>query len=145
MDIVSKAKRSQMMSGIKSKNTKPEIIIRKYLFSKGLRYRINQKIENIKPDIVLKKYKTCIFVHGCFWHRHPKCKLASQPKSNQRFWNSKFKSNISRDKKNINELIKAGWKVGIIWECSVRSKSYKKFDFLSAIQNEILWTVDENE
>ena len=99
MDIVSADKRSLMMSGIRSKNTKPELAVRKFIFSLGYRYRINKRILGTRPDIILTKWKLCIFVHGCYWHRHKNCKLASNPKSNQEFWNKKFNDNIKRDKK----------------------------------------------
>jgi len=123
MDIVSSEKRSQMMSSIKNKNTKPEIIVRKIIFNLGFRYRLNQKIGNTKPDLVLKKWNTCIFVHGCFWHQHHSCKISSLPKSNIEFWKNKLQNNIDRDKENINNLNNLGWNVGIIWECFTRKKN----------------------
>ncbi len=123
MDTVSRKKRSQMMAGIKSKNTKPELVIRKLLFSAGYRYRLNKSTVGVKPDLVLKKWKLCIFVNGCFWHRHSGCKLASTPKSNEEFWKKKFKQNITRDKKNYNTLKENGWNIGIIWECSIRNRT----------------------
>ena len=122
MDIVSKEKRSNMMSGIKSKNTKPEMIVRKLIFNLGFRYRLNQKIGNTKPDIVLKKWNLCIFIHGCFWHQHNNCKISSKPKSNTTFWNKKLNSNIIRDKNNTEYLKVNDWNVGIIWECFTREK-----------------------
>ena len=121
MDTVSKEKRSNMMAGIRSSNTKPEIIIRKVLHSSGFRFRLHKKIEGIRLDIVLPKWNTCIFVHGCYWHRHKGCRLASIPKSNVAFWREKFDQNVARDLRNINQLEAAGWKVGVIWECATRS------------------------
>ena len=102
MDIVSKEKRSQMMSNIKGKDTKPEITVRKYLHRHGFRFRLHQKDLPGKPDIVLKKYKTCIFVEGCFWHRpfKDRCSNCRLPKSNKDFWRTKLSSNIERDQKN---------------------------------------------
>ena len=120
VDVVSKEKRSQMMAGIRGKNTKPEIIIRKMLFANGYRFRINKKIGNARPDIVLPKWNLCIFVHGCFWHRHDGCKYSANPKSNQKFWRAKFKQNRLRDSRNHAELKEAGWRILVIWECETR-------------------------
>ena len=123
-----------MMSNIRSKNTKPEMMVRKYLHSLGYRYRIHKKIDNIRPDIVLPKYRTCIFVHGCFWHRHQNCKLASTPKSRTEFWKAKFKANTDRDAANQKKLGSLGWKCFIIWECSVRDGTFKEVDFAEVFQ-----------
>ena len=142
MDIVSKEKRSEMMSGIKSRDTKPEILIRKALFALGFRYRLNQKISGFRPDIVLRKYKTCIFIHGCYWHRHEGCKLASNPKSNLEFWEKKFTANINRDEKAIATLKEEGWRIGIIWECAVRSGMYLEFDYLNAFEQKEFWSLE---
>ena len=120
MDIVTEKKRSQMMAGIRSKDTKPELYVRKILFKAGYRYRINKNTLGTKPDIILKKWKLCIFVNGCFWHRHLNCKLASFPKSNINFWKKKFEQNVKRDIDNYKKLKNKGWNVGVIWECSVR-------------------------
>ena len=117
-DIFSFQKRSDIMSKIGGKNTKPEILVRKFLFSKGFRYRINVKTLPGKPDIVLPKYKTIIFVNGCFWHGH-NCKKGKLPSSNTDFWKEKISNNKSRDDKNSDLLIKLGWKVIIIWQCEI--------------------------
>mgnify|MGYP001498655363 CR=1 FL=1 len=114
--------RSRNMSAIKSKNTKPEVKVRKVLHSMGYRFRLHSKNLPGSPDIVLPKYKTVIFVHGCFWHRHENCKYASTPKTRQEFWNKKFNENILRDKKNLEILSSLGWKIIIIWECEIRNK-----------------------
>ena len=114
--------RSRNMSAIKSKNTKPEIAVRKLLHSMGYRFRLHRKDLPGSPDIVLPKYKTVIFVHGCFWHRHENCKYASTPKTRKEFWNKKFNDNILRDKKNLEILSSLGWKIIIIWECEIRNK-----------------------
>ena len=114
--------RSKNMSAIKSKNTKPEIKVRKVLHSMGYRFRLHSKNLPGSPDIVLPKYKTVIFVHGCFWHRHENCKYASTPKTRQEFWNKKFNENINRDKINQENLSSKGWKIIIIWECEIRNK-----------------------
>ena len=117
---VSKA-RSKNMSAIKSKNTKPEIIVRKFLHSKGYRFRIHRKDLPGCPDIVLPKYKTVIFVNGCFWHRHEGCKYKTTPKTRKDFWENKFNENIKRDKNNFKELKNLNWKVLVIWECELNS------------------------
>ena len=104
MDFVSKDKRSTIMKSIRSSNTKPEISLRKFLFSHGIRYRINYKKLPGKPDIVLVKYKIAVFVHGCFWHQHDNCKITNKPSSNTIFWKKKFTSNMTRDKRNKEEL-----------------------------------------
>lgn len=122
-DIYTKDKRSKIMSNIGSVSTKPEIIIRKSLFSKGFRYRINYKKLPGKPDIVLPKYRTVIFVHGCFWHAHPNCKDSHLPKSNIEFWENKISSNINRDKNNIKQLADLKWNIIVIWECEIKKKS----------------------
>lgn len=129
-DIVSKEKRSEIMGKIKSKDTKPEIIVRKFLYSHGFRYRLHMKDLPGKPDIVLQKYRTVIFVQGCFWHGHA-CKIGSglrRPKSNTSYWNSKISRNITRDRDNQLELSAKGWNVILIWECEVKSEEslYRK-------------------
>lgn len=120
MDIWDKKKRSEVMSKIRSKDTKPELALRKALFARGFRYRVNDKHLPGKPDIVLAKYKTVIFLHGCFWHRHESCKYAYTPKTNTKFWVDKITSNKERDKNNTQKLIALGWNVLIVWECEVR-------------------------
>ena len=114
--------RSRNMSAIKSKNTKPEITVRKLLHSMGYRFRLHKKDLPGSPDIVLPKYKTVIFVHGCFWHRHQNCKYASNPKTRREFWEKKFKENIERDKKTQEKLKNLGWKTNIVWECEVKNR-----------------------
>ncbi|MBO8229561.1 very short patch repair endonuclease [Prochlorococcus marinus str. MU1404] len=113
--------RSRNMSAIKSKNTKPEIAVRKLLYSMGYRFRLHRKDLPGSPDIVLPKYKTVIFVHGCFWHRHENCKYTSTPKTRQEFWENKFNSNKKRDQKIQKEIIDLGWKFIIIWECETHN------------------------
>lgn len=121
MDIVSKEKRSRMMSGIKGKNTKPELLLRSALHKLGFRFRIQRKDLPGKPDIVLPKYKTIIFVHGCFWHRHPGCKYAYTPKSNIGFWTNKLEGNVIRDCLTEKALEEMGWRILIVWECEVKT------------------------
>ena len=113
--------RSRNMSSIKSKNTKPEIKVRKVLHSMGYRFRLHRKDLPGSPDIVLPKYKTVIFVHGCFWHRHENCKYASNPKTRKEFWENKFKTNVKRDKEIQEKIKNIGWKSVVIWECEVRN------------------------
>lgn len=120
MDVHDKETRSYNMSCIKGKNTKPEEMVRKFLFSKGFRYRKNDKRLPGSPDIVLPKYKTVIFVNGCFWHGHEGCKYFVWPKSNEEFWKNKIKTNIERDNKKIEQLEELGWKVIIVWECELK-------------------------
>lgn len=115
-------KRSWNMSRIKSKNTIPEISVRKELFKRGLRYRIKSTLPG-KPDIVLSSRKTVIFIHGCFWHQHG-CKDTYRPKTKKRFWNTKLDRNIERDKEVKSKLLSQGWTVIIIWECEIKDKTY---------------------
>lgn len=134
-DIFSSQKRSDIMSKISGKNTKPEILVRKFLFSKGFRYRINVKTLPGKPDIVLPKYKTIIFVNGCFWHGH-NCKKGKLPSSNTDFWKEKISNNKSRDAKNSDLLVKLGWKVIIIWQCEI-SKIDNRIKILNKLLEDI--------
>ena len=121
MDIVSKDVRSRMMSGIGPKDTKPEIRVRKYLHNKGFRFRLHRRDLPGKPDVVMPKHRTCVFVHGCFWHRHD-CKYGKHlPKSNVDFWAEKLEANRKRDRKNVLQLEELGWKVIIIWECQTKT------------------------
>ena len=119
-DILSKEQRHQCMSNIRGKNTKPELIVRKFLFSKGLRFRLHRKDLPGNPDIVLPKYKTVVFINGCFWHGHEGCKYYRLPKSNVEFWESKITNNKNRDVLNEIKLRELGWKVIRIWECEIR-------------------------
>ena len=134
-DIFSQTKRSDIMSKISSKDTKPEILVRKFLFSKGFRYRINVKTLPGKPDIVLPKYKTIIFVNGCFWHGH-NCKKGKLPSSNTDFWKEKISNNKSRDAKNSDLLVKLGCKVIITWQCEI-SKIDNRIKILNKLLEDI--------
>ena len=120
MDIKSPEERSKNMAAIHSKNTKPEIYLRKLLFARGYRYGVNSKSVPGHPDIYLKKYNTAIFVHGCFWHRHEGCKYAYMPKSRVEFWKKKFDTNMKRDAIVQKELTDKKVKVMIVWECTVK-------------------------
>ena len=118
--------RSYNMSQVKGKNTKPELVVRKFLFANGFRYRINQKNLPGKPDIVLRKYKTVIFVNGCFWHGHKGCKYFVLPKTRTEWWLQKIKNTQKRDKKAEIELQILGWRVITVWECGLKAKSKQK-------------------
>lgn len=119
-DVHSKETRSYNMSRIKGKNTKPEILVRKFLFSKGYRFRVNVKTLPGKPDIVLTKYNTVIFIHGCFWHGHEGCRYFVVPKTQTEWWMTKISFNKERDKK-VTEILKAnGWKIIVIFECELK-------------------------
>ena len=118
-DNHTKEVRSMNMSHIRSTNSKPEEIVRKYLFSQGFRYRKNVKDLPGKPDIVLPKYRTIIFVNGCFWHKHD-CPRFVWPSTNQEYWKPKIFGNVERDRKNISMLKSTGWKVLIVWECELK-------------------------
>ncbi|MFD1094884.1 very short patch repair endonuclease [Salegentibacter chungangensis] len=132
-DIFSKQKRSKIMSKISGKETKPEILVRSYLFREGFRFRKNDKRYPGKPDIFLPKYKTAVFVHGCFWHRH-NCKKGKLPKKNREFWEKKINDNVLRDKKNIKALEELGLKVIVLWQCELRNKDLKKQNLLRLVE-----------
>ncbi|MFV9475526.1 very short patch repair endonuclease [Advenella sp. RU8] len=122
MDIVDAKTRSKMMSHIRSKDTKPEMVVRKYLHHNGFRFRLHSSKLQGHPDLVLPKYKICIFIHGCYWHRHENCKYASTPQTRKEFWLQKFKNNIQRDIDVRETLISDGWRVIVIWECALKPK-----------------------
>lgn len=141
MDRHSAEIRSYNMSMIKSTGTKPEEMVRKYLFSKGLRYRKNVKTLPGKPDIVLRKYKTVVFVNGCFWHGHKGCRFFVMPKSNIEFWTEKISKNIARDKVTNIELENLGWNVITVWECEL--KKDKRENTLEYLYYNILRNIKE--
>ena len=119
-DTLNEQQRHYNMSRIRSKDTKPEEIVRKYLFSKGLRFRKNDRRYPGHPDVVLPKYKTVVFVNGCFWHRHEGCRYASIPATNREYWNQKFERNVERDAREQKELRELGWRVIVVWECELK-------------------------
>lgn len=125
------------MAAVKGKDTKPELIVRKYLFSRGLRFRIQVKKLPGNPDIVLPKYKTVIFVNGCFWHGHEGCKYSRIPKSNVEFWQKKIERNIARDIRNEAELKALGWRVIRVWECDIRKVTGRE-EYLNRLYNSII-------
>ena len=143
MDVHDKKTRSYNMSCIKGKNTKPEEIVRKYLFSQGFRYRKNDKRLPGTPDIVLPKYKAVIFVNGCFWHGHEDCRYFVVPKTNTEFWVNKIQTNKQRDSRKINDLRALGWKVVVVWECQLKKNVIN--DTLCTIKKLINNTEDINE
>lgn len=121
-DFLSPKERSERMSRIRSKDTSPELALRKALHALGLRFRVHDKRLPGKPDIVLPRFKTVVLVQGCFWHRHGGCKVATTPKSNTSFWQEKFERNVERDRRNAAALNALGWKVLIAWECELASQ-----------------------
>jgi len=135
-DRLSEEHRSWNMSRIKSKNTSPELKVRKMLHSMGYRFRLHGKNLAGKPDIVMKKHKTAIFVHGCFWHRHKNCNDCTTPTANREFWRKKFESNVLRDSKTQKILRKLGWKVFVIWQCETKDQ-HKLKEKLSSLMDSI--------
>ncbi len=135
-DIKSPEDRSKNMAAIRATETKPEVIVRKYLFSKGFRYRKNDKRLPGRPDIVLPKYRTVIFINGCFWHGHEGCKYFVWPVANADFWRSKIRANMDRDERNKRLLENAGWKVLTVWECEL--KPAKRNDALNELMLQIV-------
>ena len=127
-DKLTPEKRSWNMSRIKGKDTKIEVEVRKYLISKGYRFRKNDKRYPGKPDIVLPKYHVAIFVHGCFWHRHEGCKDATTPKTRTEFWLEKFDKNVKNDQIKQEKLRELGWKVIVIWECELKRSFQETMD-----------------
>lgn len=121
MDILSPQSRSALMAKVRSKDTGPELVVRALLHRAGFRYRLHSQHLPGKPDIVLPRWKTVVFVHGCFWHRHPGCKLTTSPKTNGDFWQAKFSANVRRDAEVTRQLEASGWKVLVIWECETRT------------------------
>ena len=118
-DVLTPAQRHRCMSRIRSKATKPEMAVRRWLWAHGYRYRLNVKSVPGKPDIVMRRYRTAIFVNGCFWHGHEGCGKFVMPKSNTEFWEAKIERNRQRDQRNYNYLMHAGWQVIVIWECNL--------------------------
>ena len=120
MDTLTPCQRSRNMSRIRSKNTKPEMVVRKWLHKNGYRFRLHRIDLPGKPDIVLPRHKTAIFVNGCFWHQHQGCRRATLPKSNQAYWIPKLQRNVNRFEGTLRQLEELGWKVIVIWECETR-------------------------
>ncbi len=133
VDNLTPEKRSKIMRSIISGSTKPELVLRKYLFSKVYRYWKNYKKLPGRPDIVFLNKKIAIFVNGCFWHQHENCKIANKPRSNTTFWVEKFKKNLERDKRNLQELKDTGWNPIVIWECEILDINRNPKDLYSII------------
>lgn len=112
------------MSRIRGRDTKPELLVRSMLHRRGYRYRLHSQDLPGRPDLVLPRYKTVVFAHGCFWHRHSQCKFAYSPKSRLEFWEEKFQQNVERDRKNVEKLKQLDWKVAIVWECGLRDQEH---------------------
>jgi DNA mismatch endonuclease (patch repair protein) len=136
-DVFSPEKRSEVMSKIGSKNSRPELLVRSALHKLGYRFRLHSKDLPGKPDIVLPKYRTAIFIHGCFWHQHESCRYGHLPRSNLEYWGPKLKRNKERDVKNQAELKKLGWKVLVIWECQISKNLIKAVQEIHKILAEI--------
>lgn len=137
VDKFSKHKRSEIMSHIKSKNTKPEITVRKIIYSLGYRYRLHRKDLPGKPDLAFIKKKKVIFINGCFWHGHSGCKKSALPDTNYEFWNDKIKNNVNRDTLNYQRLKDMGWKYLVIWQCELKN------DNLENIKSDIIHFLNE--
>ena len=120
-DIVDRAVRSRMMAGIGGRDTKPELVLRRALHARGFRYRLHDRKLPGTPDLVFRRFGAVCFVHGCFWHRHAGCPYATDPATRPEFWQAKFEANVERDRRVRENLIEAGWRVAIVWECALRS------------------------
>ena len=140
VDKFSKEKRSSIMSRISGKETKPEVLLRKLLFAKGLRYRKNVKLLRGKPDVVLTKYRTVVFINGCFWHGHEDCAKAKLPDTRREFWEKKITENINRDKVDIEVLEKENWNVITVWQCEINNNA-KRQKRVEVLVNEITGNV----
>jgi DNA mismatch endonuclease (patch repair protein) len=125
-DVFSKSMRSQIMGKIRSTNTQPEMTVRSLLHAEGFRFRLHVSALPGKPDIVLPRHRIAIFVHGCFWHGHPKCKRSALPATNRRFWDQKINQNTRRDRKQLRALRSLGWGVLVIWECHTKKPEHFK-------------------
>lgn len=141
-DKFSKEERSEIMSKVSSKDTKPEMLVRKYLFSKGFRYKKNVKSLPGAPDIVLPKYKAVIFINGCFWHHHI-CKRAKLPATRKDYWEKKIFGNVKRDSENHSKLRSLGWNVIVVWECEISSKK-KQEAFLPILEHKLKMLAPSN-
>ena len=122
-DVVDPQTRSRMMRGIRGKDTKPEMALRKALHGKGLRYRLHAHDLPGKPDIIFRKYGAVVLVHGCFWHRHADCRYATIPKTHTKFWKNKFAANVARDEQVGAQLTDLDWRIAIVWECALRNSA----------------------
>ncbi len=126
VDIVSPEVRSRMMSGIRGKDTQPEMRVRRFLHGRGFRFRLHDRNLPGVPDLVFPRYRAVVFVHGCYWHRHAGCSYAAMPASNIKFWKQKFDKTVARDRKVVESLLKEKWKVIVVWECGLRRAQSEK-------------------
>lgn len=140
-DRLSKAARSRLMSSVRNKNTNPELNVRKALFAMGIRYRLHNKKLPGCPDLVFPKYNAIIFINGCFWHNHH-CKHGRLPKTNRAFWLEKLKGNALRDKRNVIQLKNMGWRIKVIWSCTLKNKI--KFDSDKCVEEIVNWLHEGN-
>ncbi len=127
MDIIDKEARSRLMGRIRGKDTKPEMLVRRLAHRLGFRFRLHRRDLPGSPDLVFPGRRKVVFVHGCYWHRHPGCRLAYQPKSNEDFWNAKFAANVARDQQALADLSKQGWDTLVIWECEAKDSDLVAF------------------
>lgn len=135
IDVVDPATRSRMMAGIRGKNTKPEIMVRKTLHARGFRFRLHRKDLQGSPDLVLPKYRAVIFINGCFWHGHD-CHLFKWPQTRSDFWYSKIKGNIYRDQRSLDELLRLGWRVCTLWECEIKGVGeYRRLEVIDELES----------
>jgi len=137
MDVFSREKRSEIMSRVSGKNTRPELVVRSLLHQLGFRFRLHRADLPGKPDIVLPGRKKAIFVHGCFWHGHQGCARSRRPSSNESFWSAKLDKNIMRDKVNLVALESLGWRVKVLWTCEIRDLVGLQEDLISFLENKI--------
>ena len=142
-DVVEKSKRSEMMAGIRGKDTHPEIVVRRALHARGFRYRLNVRGLPGTPDLVFPKRRAVVFVHGCYWHRHQGCRYATVPATNTEFWVTKFDENIARDTRNVRELRAKNWRIAIVWECALQRSNTEDtiagiVDFLSGEERAVV-------
>ncbi|MBX8472592.1 very short patch repair endonuclease [Pseudomonas sp. RIT778] len=135
-DIVSPEHRSKIMSKIRGKNTKPEMVVRSLCHEMGFRFRLHRRDLPGTPDLVFPKHGLCMFVHGCFWHRHPDCKYAYMPKSRVDFWQNKLAKNVERDLKTQQALINMGWRVVTIWECHTKNRDLLRLEIQNAFKRD---------
>jgi len=139
IDIVDQQTRSRMMSGIRGKNTKPELVLRRALHARGFRYRLHSGKVHGRPDMVLPKYRAAVFVHGCFWHRHEGCRYTTNPSTRPKFWQAKFKANVARDRTIRKTLLADGWRVATVWECALRKSDHIEL----AVEKLAAWLLDD--
>lgn len=142
-DIVDSRRRSDLMARIRGRDTAPEIAVRRIAHRMGLRFRLHRKDLPGRPDVVLPKHRLVVFVHGCFWHRHQECRLASTPKSRRAFWTKKFAANVDRDARQQSQLKELGWRVLVIWECETKNETVVERKLSALVKPS--WVGDQQE